>query len=267
MTRTARHSRRLASPEYPLVAPSRRCHAPPCPLILAGLFTLTPWASPPLALALGAALALVSREPRPVPVRCAGPDPPQTAVVAAASDPDGSGALGRGHWAGLHGARASAAAITLGLLFGHCASGRAAHLVPDYRGHQHLRRERYCGGGPRDRRHRGGDERLARDDLHPERRGALISSAAGSPARSLPAPVCRVGRTRHPRYQLGRGGGLELRSRRTEASDRAQARCALWIVPVTVGAAGWYGGRLPGQRARPADRRFPGSSARSFWPR
>jgi uncharacterized integral membrane protein (TIGR00698 family) len=88
------------------------------PLILAGLFTLTPWASPPIALALGATLALLVGNPHPVRTGTLARGLLQTAVVGLGFGmPLGvvlsAGATGLGYTAlGL------AAAVTLGLLLG-----------------------------------------------------------------------------------------------------------------------------------------------------
>jgi uncharacterized integral membrane protein (TIGR00698 family) len=88
------------------------------PLILAGLFTLTPWASPPIALALGATLALLVGNPQPVRTGTLARVLLQTAVVGLGFGmPLGvvlsAGATGLGYTAlGL------AAAVTLGLLLG-----------------------------------------------------------------------------------------------------------------------------------------------------
>lgn len=88
-------------------------------LIAAGLFTLTPWASPPLALALGAALALLVGNPSPVWTGMAARTLLQAAIVGLGFGmPLGvvlsAGATGVGYTAlGL------AAALTLGLGLGH----------------------------------------------------------------------------------------------------------------------------------------------------
>ena len=87
-------------------------------LIFAGLFTLTPWTSPPLALALGAALALVVGNPDPTRSGTVARIFLQTAVVGLGFGiPLGvvlsAGATGLGYTA-----LALAAAVTLGLLLG-----------------------------------------------------------------------------------------------------------------------------------------------------
>jgi uncharacterized integral membrane protein (TIGR00698 family) len=87
-------------------------------LVAAGLFTLTPWASPPLALALGAALALLVGNPAPVWTGLAARTLLQAAIVGLGFGmPLGvvlsAGATGVGYTAlGL------AAALTLGLGLG-----------------------------------------------------------------------------------------------------------------------------------------------------
>jgi uncharacterized integral membrane protein (TIGR00698 family) len=87
-------------------------------LILAGLFTLTPWASPPIALALGAALALIVGNPDPARTGTLARVLLQTAVVGLGFGMPlrvvlSAGATGLGYTAlGL------AAAVTLGLLLG-----------------------------------------------------------------------------------------------------------------------------------------------------
>jgi uncharacterized integral membrane protein (TIGR00698 family) len=88
------------------------------PLILAGVFTLTPWASPPVALGLGVALALLVGNPDPVRTGSIARLLLQAAIVGLGFGmPLGvvlsSGAIGIGYTAlGL------AAAITMGLLLG-----------------------------------------------------------------------------------------------------------------------------------------------------
>ncbi len=88
------------------------------PLIIAGLFTLTPWASPPIALGLGAALALSVGNPDPVRTGSIARLLLQTAVVGLGFGvPLGlvlsAGATGLGYTAlGL------VAAVGLGLLLG-----------------------------------------------------------------------------------------------------------------------------------------------------
>jgi uncharacterized integral membrane protein (TIGR00698 family) len=88
------------------------------PLILAGLFTLTPWASPPIALGLGAVLALLVGNPDPARTGTIARLLLQTAIVGLGFGmPLGvvlsAGAVGLGYTAlGL------AAAITLGLVLG-----------------------------------------------------------------------------------------------------------------------------------------------------
>jgi uncharacterized integral membrane protein (TIGR00698 family) len=88
------------------------------PLVFAGLFTLTPWASPPLALALGVGLALLLGNPDPARTGRVARVLLQTAIVGLGFGmPLGvvlsAGAVGLGYTAlGL------AAAVTLGLLLG-----------------------------------------------------------------------------------------------------------------------------------------------------
>jgi uncharacterized integral membrane protein (TIGR00698 family) len=88
------------------------------PLILAGLFTLTPWASPPIALGLGVILALLVGNPDPVRTGTIARVLLQTAVVGLGFGMPlrvvlSAGAAGLGYTAlGL------AAAVSLGLLLG-----------------------------------------------------------------------------------------------------------------------------------------------------
>ncbi len=88
------------------------------PLILAGLFTLTPWASPPIALALGVIVALLVGNPHPARTGTLARVLLQTAVVGLGFGMPlrvvlSAGATGLGYTAlGL------AAAVSLGLLLG-----------------------------------------------------------------------------------------------------------------------------------------------------
>ncbi len=106
------------SAEYPVVVPTDAAMVRLVPLMLAGLFTLTPWASPASALGLGAALALLVGNPDPARTGTVARLLLQTAVIGLGFGmPLGAvlaaGATGLGYTAlGL------AAAVTIGLLLG-----------------------------------------------------------------------------------------------------------------------------------------------------